>query len=141
MKKLKKNIFITGGFGQDGKILTNLIDTKKYNVFIFSKKKHKNVNKKYIVIKDNLKIKKKISTYFKKNKPDIVLHLASNNPAYHEKGYQKFYKENLMMTKNIFDETFKAKLNSKFIFFNSSQIFKNNPGIVNENSKFLLEID
>ena len=75
MKKLKKNIFITGGFGQDGKILSNLIDKKKYNIFIFSKKKHKNVNKKYIVIKDNLKIKKKISTYFKKNKPDIVLHL------------------------------------------------------------------
>lgn len=141
MKKQKKNIFITGGFGQDGKILTNLINTDKYKIFIFSKKNPTNTNKKYIFIKDNLKIKEKIRSYFKKNKPDIVLHIASNNPAYHEKGYQKFYKENMIITKNIFDETFKAKLSSKFIFFNSSQIFKNKKGRVNENSKFLIKTD
>ena len=37
MKKIKKNIFITGGLGQDGKILVSLLDADKYNIFVFSK--------------------------------------------------------------------------------------------------------
>ncbi|WP_440931907.1 NAD-dependent epimerase/dehydratase family protein [Candidatus Pelagibacter sp.] len=141
MKKQKKNIFITGGFGQDGKILTNLLDSKKYKIFIFSKQIHKNTNKKYIIIKENLKVKKNLRTIFKKNKPDIVLHMASNNPAFNEKSYHKFYKENFLITKNIFDETFKVNLNSKFIFFNSSQIFRDKKRKVNEYSKFIGDTD
>jgi len=35
-----KNIFITGGLGQDGQILSKiLLSKKKYRVFIFGKKK------------------------------------------------------------------------------------------------------
>ena len=114
MKKPKKNIFISGGLGQDGKILINLLSRDKYKVFIFSKKKDKNYYKKCMIIKENLKNKKKIRSYFKKNRPDIVLHMASNNPSFKEKSFKLFYKENLLVTKNIFDETFRSNLNSKF---------------------------
>ena len=33
-----KNIYITGGLGQDGKILSNIISKKKFKLFILSKK-------------------------------------------------------------------------------------------------------
>ena len=136
MKKVKKNIFITGGLGQDGKILTYLLNPDKYNIFIFAKRKTGNIIKNCKIFYENLRNKKKISFHFKKNKPDIVLHIAANNPSFKEKNYNLFYKENLLITKNIFDETFKANKKAKFIFFNSSQIFKKKNGKVNENSKF-----
>ena len=141
MKKVKKNIFITGGLGQDGKILSYLLNPDKYNIFIFAKRKTRNILKNCKIFYGNLKNKKKISHHFKKNKPDIVLHIAANNPSFKEKSYNLFYKENLLTTKNIFDETFKANINAKFIFFNSSQIFKKKNGKVTEKSKFLGKTD
>ena len=141
MKKIKKNIYITGGLGQDGRILIGLLDADKYNIFVFSKKKSKSTIKNCKIFVENLKNKKKIRSHFKKKKPDIILHIASNNPSFNEKNYNLFYKENLLATKNIFDETFNANLNSKFIFFNSSQIFKKKIGKTTEKSKFLGNTD
>ena len=40
MKKLNKNVFITGGTGQDGQILTILLKKKKINLTIFYKGKN-----------------------------------------------------------------------------------------------------
>ena len=136
MKKIKKNIFITGGLGQDGKILIRLLNPKKYNIYIFSKKKVRNTIKKCKIFNENLKYKKNIRSHFQKIKPDIVLHIASNNPSFNEKNHNLFYKENLLTTKNIFDETFRANTDSRFFFFNSSQIFKKKSGSVNEKSIF-----
>ena len=141
MKKIKKNIFITGGLGQDGKILISLLDADKYNIFVFSKKKAKNTIKNCKIFTENLKNKKKIRSHFQKKRPDIILHIASNNPSFNEKNHNLFYKENLLTTKNIFDETFKANINSRFIFFNSSQIFKKKIGKANEKSNFLGNTD
>ena len=141
MKKIKKNIFITGGLGQDGKILVSLLDADKYNIFVFSKKKAKNTIKNCKIFTENLKNKKKIRSHFQKKRPDIILHIASNNPSFNEKNHNLFYKENLLTTKNIFDETFKANINSRFIFFNSSQIFKKKIGKANEKSEFLGNTD
>ncbi len=141
MKKIKKNIFITGGLGQDGKILVSLLDANKYNIFVFSKKKAKNTIKNCKIFTENLKNKKKIRSHFQKKRPDIILHIASNNPSFNEKNHNLFYKENLLTTKNIFDETFKANINSRFFFFNSSQIFKKKIGKANEKSEFLGNTD
>ena len=104
MKKIKKNIFITGGLGQDGKILISLLDADKYNIFVFSKKKAKNTIQNCKIFTENLKNKKKIRSHFQKKRPDIILHIASNNPSFNEKNHNLFYKENLLTTKNIFDE-------------------------------------
>ena len=131
-----KNIFITGGQGQDGKILINLLKKKKIRLNIISKKKIKRT-KKIKFIKLNLLNKKNIKKIFFKNKPDVVLHLASNNPSFNQNNYKLFYQDNLIATKNIFLETFEANKKAKFINCSSSQIFKKKSGLVNENSKII----
>ena len=121
---MNKNVFITGGKGQDGQILTVLLKRKKINLTIFYKGK-KPINQKDVTyIKENLSKKKTIDFHFKKIKPDIVLHLAANNPSYNEKNYKVFFKENFVATKNIFNSTFEANKKARFIFCSSSQIFK-----------------
>jgi nucleoside-diphosphate-sugar epimerase len=131
-----KNIFITGGQGQDGRILIDLLKKKKVKLNIISKRNVKSI-KNVNFIKSNLLNKKKIKKIFSKNKPDIVLHLASNNPSYNQDNYKLFYQENLIATKNIFLETFEANKRAKFITCSSSQIFKKRNGLVNENSKII----
>ena len=131
-----KNVFITGGFGQDGKILTDLLISKrvKLNVLFRNNKKiirRKNVNFTHL----DLNNKKKIDKIFMNIKPDIVVHLASNNPSYNQKSYKIFYRDNMIATKNIFYSTFKNNLKAKFIFCSSSQIFQKKSGPVNEKSK------
>ena len=139
-----KNVFITGGLGQDGKIICKLLEKKKLNLTIItrSKKIQKIKNTKKIkYISSNLLNKKKIEDIFKKTKPDIVLHLASNNPSYYENSYKKFYNNNLIATKNIFYSTFEANKKAKFISCSSSQIFKKRYGVVNEKSETLKTTD
>jgi GDP-D-mannose dehydratase len=130
---LKKNLFITGGYGQDGIIVNKLFkNLKQYNLInIVNKKKNKNTN----TIKINLLDKKKIDQLFKSKRPHIVLHLGSKNPTIFEKNFKKFYQDNLKCTQNLFYSTFERNKKAKFIFCNSSQIFKKKLGIVNEKSE------
>jgi GDP-D-mannose dehydratase len=130
---LKKNLFITGGYGQDGIIVNKLFkNLKQYNLInIVNKKKNKNTN----TIKINLLDKKKIDQLFKSKRPHIVLHLGSKNPTILEKSFKKFYQDNLKCTQNLFYSTFERNKKAKFIFCNSSQIFKKKLGIVNEKSE------
>ena len=125
-------MFITGGSGQDGQILTVLLKKKKINLTIFYKGKKPKTTRGVNFIKENLLNRKKIEFFFKKKKPDIILHLAANNPSYHEKNYKVFFKENFLATKNIFYSTFKVNKKAKFIFCSSSQIFKKKSGFVSE---------
>ena len=138
---MTKNIFITGGLGQDGQIITDLLKNKNVNTYIFSKYNKNKFLKNTKFIKTNLLNKKKLDKFFSKIKPDIVLHLAANNPSFSEKSYNKFFKQNFVATKNIFHSTFKANTKAKFIFCNSSQIFKKKKGIVNESSKVISTSD
>ena len=109
-----KNLYITGGLGQDGRILSKIISKKKFKIFVLSKKLPlKNISG-IKLIKSNLKNKKKILEIFKKNKPDIILHLAANNPAYNEKGFKKFYSDNLNYSLNIFNASYLINKNIKF---------------------------
>ena len=85
--------------------------------------------------------KKELDKIFNKTKPDIVLHLASNNPSYDEKNHNLFFKENYKATKNIFYSTFDNNIKAKFIFCSSSQIFDKKNGLVNEKSKTRVTTD
>ena len=59
-----KNLFITGGLGQDGQILTKiLLSKKKYRIFVLGKKKNILIKKGINFIKSNL-LNKKIRKYF-----------------------------------------------------------------------------
>ena len=138
---MNKNILITGGFGQDGKILTDLFYKKRIRLNIISKNK-KFKKKKYInYFYSNLLNKKKIKKIFFKIKPDVVLHLASNNPSFNQKNYSLFYKKNVIATKNIFYLTYESNPKAKFIFCSSSQVFAKKKGVVDENSKTRVNTD
>lgn len=138
---MNKNLFITGGTGQDGQILTTLLKKKKINLNILYKNKKKPITKGVKFIRNNLLNRKKIDTLFKKTKPDIILHLAANNPSFKEKDNKIFFKENFLATKNIFQATFESNKKAKFIFCSSSQIFKKKRGVVNEKSKLISKTD
>ena len=128
-----KNIFITGGLGQDGQILSKiLLSKKKYRIFVFGKKKNILINKKIKFIKLNLLNKKNLNNIFRKNIPNTIVHLAANNPAYKEISYKKFYKDNILGSKNLFFSSHKYNQKLKFIFASSSQIFKKKKGTVTE---------
>ena len=134
-----KNIFISGGLGQDGQILSKIIlSKKKYQVFLLGKKKAPLLKRKLKFIKVNLLNKKKLENTFKKNIPNIIVHLAANNPAYNESSYKKFYQDNILGSKNLFNLSHKYNPKIKFIFANSSQIFKKKKGTVTENSKKII---
>jgi len=57
---LTKNVFITGGLGQDGQILINLLKKKKINLTILYKKKKTKNLEKVKIIKNNKKKKKNL---------------------------------------------------------------------------------
>ena len=102
---------------------------------MFGKKKNFSIKKRINFVKSNLLNKKKLENIFKKNPPNIIVHLAANNPAYEEISYKKFYKENILGSKNLFFSSYKYNPKLKFIFATSSQIFKKKKGTVTENSE------
>ena len=137
---MRKNIFITGGYGQDAKILNNIYKKKKRKVKIFlltSKRIKKKFFKKKELIYINYQNIKQIERIFKLYKPDLVFHLGASNPSYGQDNYNLFYKKNFTNSKNILNCSINANPKVKFIFANSSQIFKKKKGLVNENSKII----
>jgi nucleoside-diphosphate-sugar epimerase len=138
---LTKNVFITGGSGQDGQILINILKKKKINLTVISKTKKLKTSSNVSFVKENLLDKKKLDVLFKKKKPDIVLHLAANNPSYSENSYKTFFEDNYKATNNLFNSTFQANQKAKFIFCSSSQIFKKKIGKVDEKSELHISTD
>ena len=138
---MTKNVFITGGSGQDGQILINILKKKKINLTVISKTKKLKTSSNVSFVKENLLDKKKLGVLFKKKKPDIVLHLAANNPSYSENSYKIFFEDNYKATNNLFNSTFQANQKAKFIFCSSSQIFKKKIGKVDEKSELYISTD
>lgn len=137
-----KKLVITGINGQDGKILAKKLNKeKKLKIFGFNKKKGLNEISKKIKILNFLNNKKKLNFFFKKNKVDIIIHLAANNPCFKQKNTEIYFNKNLINTKNLFEAVYKNNLKSKFIFCSSSQIFRDNKGLVNEKSPILARSD
>ena len=136
----KKKVIITGAAGQDGLILSKILLKKKFEVYgIIKNKKYENLNKKVKYLKTEIKNKKKISNFVKKIKPNVIVHLAANNPSYIDKiNKNKFYSDNFSFTKILIKSLIKNDLNVKFIFANSSQIFSKKDRLVNEKSNFLV---
>lgn len=133
----KKNIFITGASGQDANILYKKFKYKKrYRIFLLSNKKKTNSYKNYIIANYN-KIDV-LNELFAAHTPDVIIHLGSKNPFYGQKGYRLFYKNNLENSKNLLNTSIKYNSKIRFIFANSSQIFKKRKGLVNEKSKIFI---
>lgn len=135
-----KNILITGADGQDGKIILNKLHNQKINLFLIAKNfENKFIKKNVRYFKFNLNKKKTLENFFKKNRIDIILHLASNNPNFRQNNYKKHYLENINNSKNLINFSTKYNKKIKFISCSSSRIFRKKNGYVTEKSKVLAD--
>ena len=127
-----KKIIITGIAGQDGRILSNKIDKKKFKVIGFSNCKVKKINncKNYNIKNRSLGTIKKLLFNIK---PDIILHLGSANPSFNKKFKKIDYDNNVSFSKLLIN--FSSENKSKFIFASSSMIYKKTSKKIKENSR------
>ena len=121
-----KNIVITGALGQDGIILSKILIKNKFKVFglvnnLNKKIKTKLRNVKYFKISGNKF--KNVKNLLDNIKPDIIVHLGSNNPSFRQNFKKIDYIKNLKFTKKLIDYLIKNK-KIKFIFPRSSQIYE-----------------
>ena len=137
-KKVKKNIIITGAYGQDGTILSKIIDKDKYKVIgivkNFNFKKHlQNVSYQKI----NLLNRKLVFKKIKNLKPFVLIHFGSENPSFNENKKKEidFYTKNFEITKNLIDSFAKLK-KSKLIIIGSSQMYRENIKKIDLTTKF-----
>jgi len=131
-----KNIIITGGNGQDAKILAKII--KSYNIYFVVNNRVKKKFKNLYYRKIDLFNLKKTSEFIKSTNPVGIIHLASKNETAKNKKlkFHIHYKKNLIMTKNLLNSIVKINDKIKFIFAGSSQMFGNKKGVASEKSQF-----
>ena len=85
-------ILITGALGQDGKLLSELLIKKKYNVIgCIKKKKYKYRIKKVIYKIIDLQNQKEVTEIIKKYNPSTVIHFGSENPSYISRKKKHFF--------------------------------------------------
>mgnify|MGYP001466158960 FL=1 len=133
----KKNIIITGAKGQDGIILSKLLNKKNYKVIgIVRQLKGKKINN-VIYKKINLSNSKTVLKTIKKINPDVLIHFGSDNPSFSEnkKLNKNIYIRNFNETKNLIDSFTELK-KGKLILIGSSQMYKNIKTKINLNTKF-----
>ena len=135
---MKKNIIITGGNGQDAKILSQTI--KKYNINLLIRKKDKFLKQKKNITysKVNLLNYKSTLTHIRKKNPYAIIHLASKNNSANKKiqNYNLDYRNNFLMTKNLILALKNYNKKIRFIFAGSSLMFEKKNGVVTEKSRF-----
>ncbi len=131
-----KNIIITGGNGQDAKILSKII--KRYNIYLIVNNKLKKKFKNLHYHKIDLFNFEKTFRFIKSINPVGIIHLASKNETAKNKKlkFQTHYKKNFLMTKNLLHSIIKYNREIKFIFAGSSQMYGNKKGVVSEKDKF-----
>ena len=133
-----KNILIVGGAGYIGRQIINILKKNKlYKILVLD---NLSVTKKNFLSKNiefsklDITDKKKLKDYFKKNKIDYVIHLAAKCIVSESERYKKkYYKNNVIGTKNLVNLCIKNKVEN-FIFSSSCTIFSDRLKIVNENS-------
>jgi UDP-glucose 4-epimerase len=128
MKKLGKDILITGGAGYVGQNLINYFLQKNYTISVIdnlstSKSVHKSIKKKINFFKINLIKKKNVEKFFKKRSFDLIIHLAAfSGVKEFDKNLKKSFNNNVLATKNIVDFGFKNK-NTNLIFSSSAAVY------------------
>lgn len=132
-----KKILITGISGSGGSYLAEHILNKKGNLKIYgilrNKKKLSSYNLKNL--KKNPRVKfsfiglsnlAQLKKYFKKVKPDIIYHLASNADVLSSfsKPYQ-ITKNNILITLNLLEAFRLAKINCRLVLCSTSEVYGN----------------
>ena len=111
MKSKKYKLFITGHNGLVGSNLLSYFN-KKYNCITINRKKL------------DLKNKKKLNTFLKKHKIDIIIHAAAKAGGIHANSTSKIemFVENVEIQNSLFQCGYKNKI-KKIIFLGSSCIY------------------
>lgn len=126
IRKIKKNVFITGGAGCIGLALVNYLAKKNYNVKLFDLPDQIQISKKFINNKVKLipgSILDKSSMIKSINKKDIVVHLAASLGVRNtEENNYRCYQINVRGTENILDICLQKGIN-KFIYASSSEVY------------------
>ena len=133
---MNKKIVLTGGSGHLGYNIGKILIKKNYKVLLLLRRHNAYTNE---LVRAGAKFKivnflniKSIKSVLKDC--DILINTASNNP-YHPK--DEILKENIILTKNIFNSTVSTKI-QKIIHISSSIIFErknDKKQIINESSK------
>ena len=99
------NILIIGGAGYIGRQIVQLLNKKKYNIFVIdnlSATKKNYLYKRINFSKINILNKTRLNNVFKKYKFDTIIHLAGKCVVSDsEKFPKKYYNTNVLGTKNI----------------------------------------
>ena len=120
-----KNILVTGGCGFIGSHLSLFLKKKKFNVTVID---NLSIGKKELfrgnqLYKLDLSNFKKLDQVFKKNKFDLVFHLAGlSNVTESNKKKNIYKKNNIKTTKNLIKLTRKYKV-KRFIFSSSASVY------------------
>lgn len=139
MTKKKINILVTGGAGYIGSTLCLHLKKKYHKIFKVyvidnlssGKIKYLNCDKFF---KIDLNNKFKLNNFFRKNRVDIVVHLAGYTNL-RDKSSKKFYVNNFLATKNLVDNIVKFRI-EKLIFSSTASVYGNPKNIpVVETSK------
>lgn len=137
--KEKINILVTGGAGYIGSIFCSHLRRKYKNTFkIYVIDNLSSGKKKYLkcdkFFKIDLKNNSKLNNFFKRNRVNIVVHLAGYTNL-RDKNLKKFYLNNFLVTKNLVDNI--IKFNIKTLIFSSTASVYGNPKKtpITENSK------
>ena len=136
MKKL--NILITGGAGYIGSHIAEQLLKTKNNIIILDNLVtgfKRLINKKAKFFKVDLKNKKFLRKIIYDNKIDTIIHLAAYlNVSEAENNRKKYYKNNIIGTKNLIEACKNSSVNN-IIFSSSCSIYGNVKGAVSENKK------
>ena len=81
-KKRKKNIIITGAQGQDGIILSKLLNVKNYKIIGLVRNSKQMKIKNVIYKKINLSNFRLVSKIIRNLDPYALIHFGSENPSY-----------------------------------------------------------
>ena len=125
--KIKK-ILITGANGYIGNCLFHILKAKFSVIGI---DKTDNNNKKIHII--NMLDKKKLDIIISKIKPDLIIHLAAQSLVDEKINNNKYFKNNIVVTKNLIDIMKKNNIKN-IIFSSTASVYKKQKLILKEKS-------
>ena len=126
---MKSKILITGASGYIGSCLYFYLK-KNFKVFGIDKK----TTKLLPIKKYNLLNLKRLNSFLKKEKPDLIVHFAAQSLVDETINKKKYFQNNVVATKNLILSMKKNNLNN-IIFSSTAALYKYKNEIISEKSK------